>query len=67
MALYVYSDAKRFAILKLALTGVGILTLVSLANFRVFRVLRAANFVHAILACYVALIGYELLLLDRAG
>jgi uncharacterized protein DUF5658 len=67
MALYVYSDARRFAIVKLSLTGLGVLMLVALARFRVFRVLRAATFVHAILACYVLLVAYELLLLESAG
>jgi len=67
MALYVYTDAQRFAIVKLSLTGVGVLTLVALARFRVFRVLRVESLVHATLACYVALVGYEVFLLSRAG
>jgi hypothetical protein len=67
MALYAYSDAQRFAILKLSLTGLGVLMLVALARFRVFRVLRAATLVHAVLAGYVALVGYEFVLLDRVG
>jgi hypothetical protein len=65
MALYVYGNARRFAIVKLALTGGGILTLVALARFRVFHVLRAASLVHAILAAYVVLVGYELTLLAQ--
>jgi hypothetical protein len=67
MASVVYDNARRFAILKLALTGAGVLTLVSLASFRVFRVLRASVFLHAILIAYVVLVSYELLLLDRLG
>ena len=65
MALYVYDNTREFAIVKLALTGGGILTLVALARFRVFHVLRAASLVHAILAAYVVLVGYEFTLLAR--
>ncbi len=65
MALYVYTDAQRFAIVKLSLTGVGVLTLVALARFRVFRVLRGAMLVHAILAGYLVLVVYELLLVQK--
>jgi len=67
MASVVYDDARHFAILKLALTGAGVLTLVSLAGFRVFRLLRASAFLHAILLAYLVLVGYELALLDRLG
>ncbi len=67
MALYVYGDARRFAIVKLAMTGVGVLTLVSVARFRMFRMVRAGRLVHFVLGSYVALIGYELLLLERVS
>ena len=53
------------SIVKLALTGAGVLTLVSLARFRVFRLMRASALVHLVLVAYLALVGYELLLLDR--
>jgi hypothetical protein len=65
MALYVYDHARRFAIVKLALTGAGVLTLVSLARFRVFRLMRASALVHLILLAYLVLVGYELMLLER--
>ncbi len=65
MALYVYGDAQRFAIVKLAMTGAGVLTLVSLARFRIFRVMRAQVLVHVVLAAYLVLIAYELKLLER--
>jgi len=67
MALYVNSDERRFVIVKLSLTGAGLLALVALARFRVFRALRAATFVHAVLAGYAALVIYELALLERIG
>lgn len=67
MALYVYTDAQRFAILKLSLTGVGVLTLVALARFRVFRVVRVCAFVHAMFFGYLALVVYEFGLLERVG
>ena len=65
MALYVYGDAQRFAIVKLALTGAGVLTLVSLARFQVFRVLRAQVLVHVVLVAYLVLVVYELELIER--
>ena len=65
MALYVYDDGRRFAIIKLALTGAGVLTLVSLARFPLFRVLRAAVLVHVVLAAYLLLVCYEWMLLQH--
>lgn len=67
MALYVYGDAQRFAIVKLALTGAGVVTLVALARFSVFRLMRAQVLVHTVLIAYLALVAYEFLLLDRMG
>ena len=46
MALFVYGDARRFVLTKLALTGGGVVALVALARFRVFRWLRAGAIVH---------------------
>ncbi len=62
MAALVEGDGRRFAIAKLALTGGGVLTLVAMANFRVFRRIRAGTLVHTILAAYLVLICYELTL-----
>lgn len=67
MALYVYDDARRFAIIKLALTGTGVLTLVALARFQLFRVMRAAALVHLVLAAYVLLVSYEWILLRHTA
>jgi hypothetical protein len=67
MALWVYHDVQAFTIVKMALTGGGILALVAIARFRVFRWVRVASFVHALLVGYVALICYELWLLAQIG
>jgi hypothetical protein len=60
MALFVYGDARRFVLTKLALTGGGVLLLVACARFRVFRLLRADTIVHGLLVAYLLLITYEL-------
>lgn len=65
MALYTQGDGHRFAALKLLLTGVGLLVLVAMARFRVFRIMRVATLVHGILAGYLVLVAYELLLVGR--
>jgi hypothetical protein len=62
MAVMLAGDGRHFAIAKLALTGGGVLTLVAMANFRVFRRIRAGTLVHTILAAYLVLVGYELAL-----
>ena len=67
MAALVARGALGFALVKLALTGSGVLTLVSIARFRVFRQLRAAMFVHAVLFGYAVLVAYELWLLNSIG
>lgn len=67
MAALINGDVQRFAILKFAMTGVGVVTLVALARFRVFRVLRAETLLHAVLFGYLVLVVYEVVLLDRVG
>lgn len=67
MALFVYGDLREFAILKLAITGAGVVTLVAVARFRVFRYLRAATLVHALLLAYVVLVYYEIELVARVA
>lgn len=52
-----------FAILKMALTGVGVLVLVALARSKVFKVVRVRTILQAFLAAYILLVGYELWLL----
>ena len=63
MARVVGGTAEHFAAWKLLLTGSGVLVLVALSRFRVFRVLRVATILHSVVIGYLVLIGYELLLL----
>jgi hypothetical protein len=65
MAPLVQGDIQGFAITKLALTGGGIVTLVAIANFRVFRVVRVGALVHTILFAYLVLVSYELALIAQ--
>lgn len=67
MATLLHGDVQRFAITKLALTGGGILTLVAMANFRVFRLIRAGALVHTILLAYLVLVSYELALVAHSA
>jgi hypothetical protein len=62
MALWVYDDVRTFTVVKLALTGVGVLALVAIARFRVFGFVRVASLVHGILVGYTVLIAYQLYL-----
>lgn len=48
-----------FAIIKMTLTGLGVLVLVAVARTRVFRVMRAGIVLQGVFVAYVALIGYE--------
>ena len=63
MAPFVQGSASAFAIVKLALTGASLLTLVAVSRVRIFRVLRAGTIVHAAVIAYASLIGYEIYLL----
>jgi hypothetical protein len=67
MASLLAGDVQHFAIAKLALTGGGILTLVALANFRVFRLIRVGALVHTILLAYAVLVSYELALVAHSA
>jgi Domain of unknown function (DUF5658) len=67
MAPLVDGDGRGFAITKLALTGGGILTMVAMANFRVFRLIRVGSLVHTILVAYLALVCYELVLVAQTA
>ena len=67
MAQLVARGALGFVVVKLSLTGAGVLALVSIARFRVFGQLRAATLVHAVLFGYSVLVAYELWLLNQIG
>jgi hypothetical protein len=63
MAPLVQGSASVFAIVKLALTGTSLVALVAVSRVRIFRILRAGTIVHAAVAAYAGLIGYEIYLL----
>jgi len=65
MALLLERMPKLFVIVKMALTGAGIVVLVALARARIFRVIRISNIIHWCMLGYVALIIYEGLLFQR--
>ena len=53
------SHPEFFAVVKMLLTGIGVLVLVALARAKVFRVIRVSAIMHWFLALYLALICYE--------
>ena len=57
---------RLFALIKMGLTGCGVLILVAVARVRLFNVMRVGNLLHAVLAGYVTLIAYEWWLLHAA-
>jgi hypothetical protein len=65
MALFTDGNVTRFVLTKVTLTGAGVLLLVGLSRFRVFRVLRVESILHAFTCSYVLLIAYELALVAR--
>ncbi len=63
MAHLLYRDIAIFAVGKMFMTGVGVLTLVALSRCRVFGKIRVDVGLYLTLAGYIALIAYELSLL----
>jgi hypothetical protein len=59
MAFVLRDHPHLFAIIKMGLTGLGVLVLVAVARTRVFRVMRAGLVLQGFFVAYVALIGYE--------
>jgi hypothetical protein len=59
MAFVLRDHPHLFAIVKMGLTGLGVLVLVAVARTRVFRVMRAGVVLQCVFVAYVALIGYE--------
>jgi hypothetical protein len=56
----VAGNVRVFALVKVAVTGLGLLCLLGIGRFRVFRVLEVGSLVHGVLAAYLGLVGYEL-------
>lgn len=50
---------ELFAVVKMGLTGLGVLVLVAVARSRLFQVMRAGIVLQGIFVAYVALIAYE--------
>jgi hypothetical protein len=50
---------ELFAVVKMLLTGIGVLVLVALARAKVFRIVRVSAIMHWFLVLYIALICYE--------
>jgi hypothetical protein len=67
MAPLVVGTGHGFAYWKFGLTAGGVITLTLLARMRVFGRVPVAVVLYTVLAVYVALISYEVWLLDRAS
>lgn len=65
MAMILPKGLGWFAAIKLALTGLGCLVLVACSRMRLFRAVPGEVMLYGVAALYVALIVYELHLLDR--
>lgn len=64
MATLIQFDTQLFAAIKMAVTGLALISLVVLANYRIFRRIRVYNLVYGAFFAYLALISYELLILS---
>jgi hypothetical protein len=67
MAALVYRSVAIFTALKMSMTGVGVLLMVSLARYRFMRLLRVEWALYGVLVGYAALIGYEIWMLKSAA
>jgi hypothetical protein len=57
---YILRDhPELFAVVKMGLTGTGVLVLVAVARQRLFRIMRAGFVLQGLFVAYVALIAYE--------
>ena len=63
LALFVTRHPALFAVVKMALTGVGIVLLVAVARSRLFRVVSGQRVFQALVLAYLALVSYEVWLL----
>jgi hypothetical protein len=59
LAFVLQEHPELFALVKMLLTGGGVLVLVAVARARLFRVLRVATLLQGVFVGYVALIAYE--------
>jgi hypothetical protein len=63
MAAVVYRSAAVFAIVKMALTGMGVMVMVTLARYRFMRMVRVDVVMYAVLVAYAGLLTYEVWML----
>jgi hypothetical protein len=63
MAALIYRSVAMFTSLKMGMTGVGVMLMVSLARYRFMRLLRVEWGLYGVLTAYVTLIGYEVWML----
>jgi hypothetical protein len=59
LAFVLRDHPSLFAVVKMTLTGVGVLVLVAVARSRLFRVMRVGAVLQGLFVAYVALIAYE--------
>jgi hypothetical protein len=59
LAFVLREHPELFAVVKMGLTGTGVLVLVAAARSRLFRILRVATVLQGLFVGYVALIAYE--------
>lgn len=65
MALFVPHNLGWFAAIKLGLTSIGAAVLVACARMTLFRVIPGEALLYLVVGCYIALVAYELHLLDN--
>jgi hypothetical protein len=59
LAFILRDHPELFAVVKMGLTGVGVLVLVAVARSRLFRIMRVGFVLQGLFVAYVALIAYE--------
>ena len=59
LAFILRDHPEFFAVLKMGLTGSGVLVLVAVARARLFRIMRVGLVLQGVFVAYVALIAYE--------
>jgi hypothetical protein len=65
MALFVPHNLGWFAAIKLGLTSLGAAVLVACARMKLFRLFPGELLLYLVVACYIALVAYELFLLEN--
>jgi uncharacterized protein DUF5658 len=65
LAFVLNEHPRLFAVVKMALTGAGVVLLVAVSRMRVFRVVRAGVFLPLLALAYLGLVAYEAWLVGR--